>query len=71
MTRKIVGWFAVVAGLLLAIHMGYEIYYWTRSGEPGAGPWSEVAVRGFFLLVGVALVVMGLRRLGRRSSGGR
>ena len=65
MTRKLVGWFAVVAGVLLGVHMGYRIRDLLRAGGLTAVQYVQTAMLAVLMLAGVALVVFGLRRLRR------
>jgi len=71
MVRTIVGWFAVVSGLLLAVHMGYRVYGVLRAGDLVGPRYVQVTILGLLSLSGVVLVVFGLRRLTDRQKTGK
>lgn len=69
MAKAIVGWFAVVVGLMLAIHNGFAIYHVLHYGNGPAGVrYAQAGMRCVMLLAGAALVVFGLMRLSRRDA---
>jgi len=68
MVRRIVGWFAVVSGLLLAVYMGYRTCHVLRAGDLVAARYVQAAILAIFSTFGVVLVVFGLRRLADRRA---
>ena len=68
MLRKVVGWFAVLAGLLLAVDMGDKVYRKVAAGGLGGPEYVQVAMGSILALGGLVLVVFGLRRLRRREA---
>jgi len=71
MLRKLVGWFAIVAGLLTAVTGGFKIRAALTPETTADSPYQVGAVGAVFLLVGIGLVYLGFRRLGRRRGGSR
>lgn len=67
MVHKLIGWFAVAVGLLLAVHMGYQAAMLAMS-EGARDVWFLVAFRIVLAAMGLALTVVGVRRL-RPGSG--
>lgn len=67
MARKVVGWFAVVAGLLLAVHMGYKVVDVVQAGSLTAQGWARIVIAGLLAGTGGVVVVFGLRRLQKKG----
>jgi hypothetical protein len=65
--RTVVGWFAILAGLVLTVHGIFVIQHTVETESLTTGDYVRIGLRVLMALAGLVLIIFGLVRLKRRD----
>jgi len=65
--KTVVGWSAVLAGLVLVVHGAFVIQHILEAESLATGDYVRIGLRVVMILAGLTLVIFGLVRLKRRE----